>query len=175
MCIKRNSIVQLQHGSSLLHPTETACPCALFVQHGKTLICRWAVLAIAHIAKESIYWIFFRGNKQGGPKNVLYSTEMDEYMQYEFIFVNSQRNNASYFNSPLELLLWRNVLNAMHFSCAYLNMKIQQHEATSVPKKKISAWHLDVSCVRFIWFLAMQLRSTFLILASTASSFGLLA
>lgn len=37
--------------------------------------------------------------------NVLYCTEIDKNMWYEFIFVNSQRNNASYFNLPLELLL----------------------------------------------------------------------
>lgn len=75
MCIKRSSIVQLKHDAYLLHPIETACPCALFVQHAKTVICRWTEFAIAHIAKESIYCIFFRGNKQGGPKNVLYSTD----------------------------------------------------------------------------------------------------
>lgn len=40
MCIKRNSIVQLKHGAYLLHPSETVCPSALLVQHGKTLICR---------------------------------------------------------------------------------------------------------------------------------------
>lgn len=67
-------------------------------------------------------------------------------MQYEFIFDNSLRNNASYFKSPLELLLQRNVLNPMHFSCVYLNMKIQQHEVTSVLKKRIRAWHLGVHC-----------------------------
>jgi len=76
-------------------------------------------------------------------------------MQYEFIFVNSLRNNASYFNSPLELLLWRNVLNAMHFSCVYLNMKIQQHGSTSVLKKRSALGILVCAVLQCIRFLAM--------------------
>lgn len=53
------------------------------------------------------------------------SIPRNKNMQYEIIFDNSLRNNASYFNSTLELLLQSNVLNPMHFSRVYLNMKIQ--------------------------------------------------